>query len=549
MSVDALLGKMTLNEKVGQVFLLAFDGGQLDEARVLFEQHFVGGSYLSNDNLPEPQVAAALTSQIQGFAANTRLAIPLLLGADQEGAWSVMYPASSTGPGNMALGATGQPEDTQAMYRVIGRELAATGVNTLLAPCADCNSNPHNAIIGVRSFGEHPERVGAMVEAAVRGAFEGGAIPVLKHFPGHGDTTSDSHRGLPTVTRNRDELFAIDLYPFARGIAAGAPVVMTAHILFPALDPERPATLSPLILGDVLRGEMGFEGVILTDSMNMQAMRRNYDPRQSAVDALAAGVDMIMLAEEHYNFDRSAYLKNQVALIEAVKAAVRSGQLAEARLDDAVRRILLLKERLPAEPALDPAAVGSAGHRAVEVAVSRDALAVIRAADALLPFAKDRPLTLVNTALRAAYEHLGETRGIGPNQTDAAFDLFTAAVQRRAPGAFILSAEDVLNGVCPAPGSAVIAVTENHPLPGTDFDQSAKHDVLRALDENVNGKFVIVALRDPYELEDLPFIRNYVCAFSSRACAAEAAAELVFGETRAPGMSPVSIPGAGTAAQ
>ncbi len=544
MSVDTLLGKMTLEEKVGQIFFLAFDSDRLDEAGVLFEKHFVGGSYLSNDNLPTPQAAANLTTQIQSFASNTRLGIPLLLGADQEGAWSVMYPASSTGPGNMALGATYLPEDTQEMYRVIGRELAAVGVNTLLAPCADCNSNPHNAIIGVRSFGELPERVGVMVEAAVRGTFEGGAIPTVKHFPGHGDTTSDSHRGLPAVSRSRDELFAIDLYPFARGIAAGAPIVMTAHILFPALDPERPATLSPIILGDVLRGEMGFEGVILTDSMNMQAMRRNYDPRESAVEALAAGVDMIMLAEEHYNFDASAYLKNQVALIEAVKDAVRSGRLSETRLDDAVRRILVLKERLPAKPVLDPSFVGAASHRAVELAVSRDAMAVIRDADRLLPFAKDRPLTLVNTALRSAYDHLGKTRGIGPNQTDAAFDLFTAAVKRRVPGATILSAEDVLNGVRPAPGSAVIAVTENHPLPGIDFDQSAKLNVLQALDAGLDGKIMVVALRDPYDLEQLSFVRNYVCAFSSRACAAEAAAELVFGETRAPGTSPVSIAGA-----
>lgn len=429
MSVDHLLGKMTLEEKVGQVFLLAFDGERLDEARVLFEQYFVGGSYLSNDNLPAPQVAADLTARIQGFAANTRLGIPLLLGADQEGAWSIMYPASSTGPGNMALGATGTPEDTQAMYRVIGRELSAVGVNVLLAPCADCNSNPHNAIIGVRSFGERPELVATMVEAAVRGTFEGGAIPTLKHFPGHGDTTSDSHRGLPAVSRSRDDLFAVDLLPFARGIAAGAPVVMTAHILFPALDPERPATLSPIILGDVLRREMGFEGVILTDSMNMQAMRRHYDPRESAVAALAAGVDLIMLAEEHYNFDAAWYLRNQVALIEAVKDAVRTGRLAGSRLDEAVRRVLLLKERLPDGPALEPASVGSVGHRAVELAVARDALAVIRNADALLPISKGQPVTLVNTALRSAYAHLGETRGIGPNQTDAAFDLFAAAVQ------------------------------------------------------------------------------------------------------------------------
>ncbi len=544
MNVDTLLGRMTLDEKVGQLFFLAFARDRLDEARVLFEQHFVGGSYLSNDNLPNPTAAAALTQQIQAYAAGTRLAVPLLLGADQEGAWSVMYPDSVPGPGNMALGATYLPQDATAMYRVIARELAAVGVNTVLAPCADCNSNPRNAIIGVRSFGERPAHVGAMVEAAVHGALEGGALPTLKHFPGHGDTTSDSHRGLPTVSRSRDELFAIDLYPFRRGIAAGAPIVMTAHILFPALDPERPATLSPVILGDVLRGELGFDGVIMSDSMNMQAMRRYYDPGESAVQAIAAGVDLIMLAEEHYSHDASAYLKQQVALLEAVRTAVRAGRLPEARVDDAVRRVLELKERLPAAPNLNPASVGSAGHRAVALAVARDALALLRDDDALLPLAAGAPVTIVNTALRSAYANLGSMRGIGPNQTDAAYDLFAAAARRRSPGAVLLGAEDVLAGARPMGDGLVVAVTENYPLPGMDFDQSARLDVLRALNTHTSGRFMVVALRDPYELADLPFVRNYLCAFSSRACAAEAAAQLVFGETRAPGVSPVSVPGA-----
>src|SRR5688572_3377514 len=205
--VDALLGEMTLDEKVGQLFLLAFEAENVDAAETLFERYFVGGSYLSNDNLPTPEVAAAMTQRIQRFAARTRLAIPVLIGADQEGAWSVMYPESSPGPGNMALGATGDPDHARAMYEVIGRELSAVGVDAVLAPCADCNANPDNPGIGVRSFGERPDLVAGMTEAAVVGALGSAAIPTLKHFPGHGDTTVDSHRGLPTVARSRDELF------------------------------------------------------------------------------------------------------------------------------------------------------------------------------------------------------------------------------------------------------------------------------------------------------------------------------------------------------
>src|SRR5215207_921303 len=174
---------MTLEEKIGQLFLLAFSKNRLDEARILFEQYFVGASYISNDNVPTPEAAVDLTTQLQNFAASTRLKIPLLLGADQEGVWGVMVPASCTGPGNMALGATGRPDDAYAMYEVIGRELLSVGLNAVFGPAADCNSNPYNSIIGMRAFGEKPGLVGAMTAAAVRGAQAGGVIATLKHFP------------------------------------------------------------------------------------------------------------------------------------------------------------------------------------------------------------------------------------------------------------------------------------------------------------------------------------------------------------------------------
>ena len=195
------------------MFMLAFAADQLDEARILMEEHLVGGAYIGDDNVPSAAAAVELCNRLQGFAANTRLGIPLLLGCDQEGTWSVMTAESAMGPGNMALGATGDPQCAYDMYRVIARETAAVGLNVVLGPAADCNSNPHNSIIGMRSFGEKPELVSSMTAAAVRGLQENGSVATLKHFPGHGDTRLDSHRGLPTVTRKRDELMRIDLRP------------------------------------------------------------------------------------------------------------------------------------------------------------------------------------------------------------------------------------------------------------------------------------------------------------------------------------------------
>lgn len=508
------------------------------------EDYFVGSSYISNDNVPTPEKAFALTTELQSFAANTRLKIPLMLGVDQEGAWGVMVPGSCTGPGNMALGATNLPEDAYQMYKVIGQELSAVGLNTLFAPAADCNSNPHNSIIGMRSFGENPKRVAAMTGAAVKGTRDGGAIPTVKHFPGHGDTTTDSHRGIPTVNRSREELFAMDLFPFAEGIKAGVDMVMTAHIIFTALDPHRPATLSPIILQDVLRKEMGFDGVILTDSMNMKAMKKNYAPEDSAVQAFNAGVDLIMLAEEHYDHDAKNYLRQQTALLKAVKKAVQNGQLPLVRIDDAVRRVLSLKSRYNLFPKskTEWKKVGSDDNRKIELKVSRHAVAVLRDESNLLPVATSQAITLVNTTTRTSYDLLGATRGIGPNQTTAAFDYFLEEARKRFGNLHVLSAEDVLvnKELELNQDSLVIAVTENYPLPGVDFDQKSQSEVIQKLMSIAKDRLIVVALRDPYELSYLN-VPTYVCAFSFRPCAAQAAVDVLCGDVKPQGLTSVSV--------
>ncbi|MDZ4766668.1 MAG: glycoside hydrolase family 3 N-terminal domain-containing protein [Chloroflexota bacterium] len=554
MNNDELLATMTLEEKIGQMFLLAFAGTRLDEARVLFEEHFVGAAYLGDDNLPDAATAASLTNTLQSYAANTRLQIPLLLGADQEGAWSVMTreqkgrERSAMGPGNLALGAANDPALTRAMYRTIADELGVVGLNAIFAPCADVNSNPYNAIIGMRSFGAFPDRVAAQTVAAVEGALSGGIIPTLKHFPGHGDTQMDSHRGLPTVERTADELRAIDLKPFADGIAAGAPIVMTSHIIFPAFDAENPATLSRRILIDLLRGEMGFDGVILSDSMNMGAIKKVFDSADAAIRAFNAGVDLLMLAEEHYDHSPEQYLASQQALIGAVIAAAQDGRLPMARVDDAVRRVLNLKMRhlarrsLVAHEIMARALVGSPPNRAVELDAARAAVALLRDQDGALPLPKDRVYIVVNTTQRAAYAVLGKTRGIGPNQTTSAFDTFYSALSETHPQARIYEATDAaLDGDLSAwRDLPVIAVTENYALPGMDFDQSTQAATIQKL-LKAGIHPIVVALRDPYELANAAFdgVGTYICAFSFRPSAARAAAEVVAGVITARGVSPV----------
>lgn len=544
MNIEATIRLMTTEEKVGQLFMLAFAADQVDEARILMEEHLVGGAYIGDDNVPNAGAAVALCDKLQSFAANTRLGIPLLLGCDQEGTWSVMTAESAMGPGNMALGATADPQCAYDMYRVIARETSAVGLNVVLGPAADCNSNPHNSIIGMRSFGEKPELVARMTAAATRALQENGSVATLKHFPGHGDTTLDSHRGLPTVARSRDELQAIDLRPFAAGIEAGAKIVMTSHIIFSALDPERPATLSPIILGDLLRGELGFDGLIVSDSMNMGSMKRHYDPAAAAIQAFQAGVDLMMLAEEHYDHDAGKYLENQRALIRAIIGAVEDGVISAERVDEALRRVLRLKSEagFSTAPVPETAIVGSTTHRAVELAAARRAVSVLRDRHALLPIDPAAPLTLVNTTKRSAYDVLTQTRGIGPNQATAAFDVFAQTLSATCADLTIIAAEDFSVAAIPSAG-VMIAVTENYTLPGMDFDGPLQAPIVRALQESAGDRLIVVALRDPYELASFPDIGAYVCSFSFRPCAAQAAAELLLGEFEPGGRSPVSVPG------
>ena len=544
MTIQSTIASMSIAEKVGQMFMLAFAGDQLDAARILMEEHLVGGSYIGDENVPNAAAAVALCNRLQSFARNTRLGIPLLLGPDQEGTWSVMTAESAMGPGNMALGATADPQAAYEMYSVIAKETRSVGLNVVLGPAADCNSNPHNSIIGMRSFGETPDLVAAMTAAGVRGLQENGSVAAIKHFPGHGDTRVDSHRGLPTVDRSRDELMRIDLHPFAAGIKAGAKIVMTSHIIFSALDPARPATLSPIILGDLLRGELGFDGMIVSDSMNMHSLRRNYDPADAVIQAFNAGVDLMMLAEEHYDHDVSNYLENQRALIRAVIAAVEEGRISATRVDDAVGRILRLKTDAgwsTAPIAADDTTVGTAAHRAIELDVARAAVSIIRDRHSLLPLAAGVPLTVVNTTKRSAYTVLTRTRGIGPNQATPAFDIFAEAIGQ-ACEATIIAVEDFSVDALPRAG-VIVAVTENYTLPGMDFGQSGQADIVSALHQAAAERLIVLGLRDPYELADFPEIGCYVCTFSFRLCAARAAADVLLGRVEARGNSPVSVPG------
>lgn len=343
-NVEAKLASMTVREKVGQLFLVrpeALDFDKTSDNKTLtdamrenLKQYPVSGIVMFRQNITN---AAQMQSFMQDY--QNASATPLLIAVDEEGGTVArlanhkafdLPKYESAG----AIGATGDTEQAKAMGRTIGGYLKPYGYNLDFAPVADVNSNPNNPVIGKRSFSSEANVAAAMVAAAVQGFHESGMLCTLKHFPGHGDTGEDSHYGTATSTKTWEEMKAVEMLPFEAGIAAGADVIMTAHITTPnATTDGLPASLSYTMLTERLRGELGFTGVICTDALEMQAITNHYSAKNAAVTALNAGADLLLMPIDL----REAF--------DGVVEAVENGEVTEERLDESVHRILTLKEK------------------------------------------------------------------------------------------------------------------------------------------------------------------------------------------------------------
>ncbi len=362
---------MNLREKIGQLFMLGFHGTEPSkELRDLFKTYHPGGVILFSRNLEDPAQAAHLTNALQKLAPP----MPLLVSIDQEGGRVSRLPKGFTlFPGQGALGQAGTAELAYAFAEVTAKELRAIGVNMDLTPVLDVNTNQHNPIIGDRAFGQDPVLVETLGLAVIAGLQDNGVLACGKHFPGHGDTATDSHKELPTVTHGIDRLRQIELRPFVHCCANGLAAVMTAHVRYPALDPHAPATLSATILTDLLRTRLHFKGLVLTDDLEMRAIIDHYGIDDAAIRALRAGADILLICTDH---DR------QVAAMEAVYRAVTDGNVPERLVEHALLRVLEAKERFllpyaPVDPQDAAARVGTAPHRAVAHAIKEAADAAV----------------------------------------------------------------------------------------------------------------------------------------------------------------------------
>jgi len=514
--------------KVGQLFMLAFTGEDPEIVLPLIKDRGIGALYLSNDNLNDPERASKLLNILQEGALQGISGQPLLTAADQEGAWAVLTPHSASGPGNMALG--GAPSSyTRKMYSTFATEMTAVGVFCNLAPCADVNSNPLNPIIGTRSFGENPHEVAIRVSEAVKGLHDGHMIATAKHFPGHGNTATDSHSGLPVVDRSKEEIDSIDILPFKAAIDAGVDMVMTAHIVYSALDADNPATLSSKILNNYLRDTLGFKGVVITDSFNMWAIQKNYSPQEAAVKAILAGADMIMLAEERYGESVGDYVSNQIKILDRVEQAVLSGEIPMERLDEAYNRIINMKnkyqlsQRLPIDPNKAVSIVGSEPTMAVALEAASHSVHVLYDQGNVLPLSSEKTIAVVRLARENVKEIMAISEGIGPNYANG----FRDFVKELNALGYRVNEYEVDDDI---EEDIIIAVGENYPLPGKSLDLKVQLERLQLLNEK-KKTLINVALKDPYDALHVK-ADVYVCAVGSNYSNAVAAARLITGKLK-----------------
>jgi beta-N-acetylhexosaminidase len=426
-SPEEILEGMTTEEKISQMLMLSFQnftdekGNQQNvtemrpEIAELLQKHGFAGLIFYGENLNDTEQAVRLMDAMQTANASAEGRTQLLTAVDQEGGQVARLGHGVRMPGSMALGAIGDPAAAEQAGRLIGEELQAIGLNMDNAPVVDVNSNPENPIIGVRSFSDDPALVAELGTAMMKGLQETGTIAVIKHFPGHGDTATDSHTGLPRIEKTLEELKTLELIPFQACIDAGAEVVMTAHIQYPQIESQTavstqtgeeinlPATLSKTILTDLLRDEMGFDGVVITDAMNMDAITEHFDPMEAARQTIEAGTDIILMPVNTSTPEGLAALEQYIG---DVAAMVDEGSISAEKVDDAVLRILKLKEKhgllepydagdIEEKVAAALETVGSEEHHRLEAELAARALTLVKNEKDLLPLQNAEEKTLI----------------------------------------------------------------------------------------------------------------------------------------------------------
>ena len=527
------LSRMTLEEKIGQMLVVraggSFANAESETVRNLesmVARLKVGGLTVFAGQVLE---TAWLVNHLQELAE-----VPLLVSSDYERGAANRVEGATLFPPLMAIGATDSEELAFQMGRITAVEGRAMGIHQVLAPVVDVNINPQNPIINTRSIGEDPEQVARLARAFILGCQQNGMLATAKHFPGQGDTDIDTHLNLAVIRGGRERLEKVELYPFRRLVEAGVLSIMTGHLIVPALDPTagQPATLSPVILTGLLRNEIGFKGLIVTDAMDMGAITTLLPAGEAAVRAVEAGVDMVLLPLQPQEAAR--------ALIEAV----RSGRIPLHRINSSVRRILNIKARLglhrqnlvPLERL--PEIIGSPDNRRWATRAFEDSLTLVRNEGPVLPLADDRRKIAVLSLSSDEDDYFaGRTfiQEVVKRRPDTAFsyaDAHTCAAEIQAG----------LEKARQADAVAVALFSNLRDKKGTVGLNPAHVQAVKDL-AAVQKNMVVLSFGSPYFLQEFPEIPCYLCAYKASSESQQVAARALFGEIDLKGRLPVSLPG------
>jgi beta-N-acetylhexosaminidase len=565
---EKTLRKLSTEEKVGQLFMIwaraAFlnaDSPDYLQLRDTMRKYHVGSFCLTVRWEPpflyrnQPYEAAALLNRLQHDSK-----LPLLIAADFERGLSMRLYGATVFPHAMAFGAAGKLDYAEDFGRITAQEARAIGVHWNFFPDADVNSNSANPIINTRSFGEDPQQVGDLVVAYIKGARDNGMMTTVKHFPGHGDTATDSHLSVAQVTGDQARLQSVELPPFRRAIAAGVDSVMVAHVTVPALDPDpnRVATTSPAVVTNLLKQQLGFKGIVVTDALDMAGLTRLYAANigRAAVDAFKAGNDLLIIPAD---LDAS---------YRAMLQAVQSGEIGPAQLDASVLKILkakasvgLHKNRMADLDALETV-VGKPENVARGQQISDDAVTLVRDNGKVLPLKQSGTVRPGLPYQKIEEVHNGLVVVIFSEdvRTESGRTL-EREIRQRVPDANVMYVDsrlaadlsgEVLKVVDDA--QAVVAAVYVVPTAGkaTKTGQGLKNSVslsdasgalLQSLVEHAPEKTVVLAMGNPYLAQDFPAIQNYICLFSNSTVSELSAAKALFGEIAIHGHLPVTIPG------
>ena len=565
---EKTLRQLTPEEKVGQLFMvwvraefLNVNNPEYLKLREEIDKYHVGSFAMTVHWDPpflyrnQPYEAAELLNRLQQDSKR-----PLLIAADFERGVIQRLHGATDFPSAMAFGAAGKLEYAEAFGRITAQESRAIGIRWNFFPVADVNSNPANPIINTRSFGEDPQLVGDMVAAYIRGAHAEGMLTTVKHFPGHGDTATDSHLSVAQVTGDMARLQSVELLPFRKAIAAGVDSVMVAHVTVPALDPDpnHVASVSPAIVTDLLKKQLGFQGIVITDALDMPGLTRLYSANigRAAVDAFKAGNDLLLIPA-----DLDASYKSMLA-------AVHSGEISSAQIDASVLKILkikaslgLHKNRLADLDGLSTV-IGKPENLAMGQQISDDAVTLVRDNGKLLPLQKAGTIAggLPYQRGEQVRNHVVVVVMTEDVRTDAGHAL-EHQIRARVPDAHILyvdtriadaMSEEVLKAVDQAsavvaavyvvPSAGKIAKTENGGLKNSVSLADASGTLLQKVLDRAAAKTVVLAMGNPYLAQDFPSVQNYICTFSNETVSELSAGKALFGEIAFRGHLPVSIP-------